>query len=174
MNKQIVTVPNCISVVRMLGTLALLFLEPLSLAFFIVYSLTGVTDVLDGTIARLTGTTSKFGAKLDSTADLMFYSVMGLKILPVLLEVLPWQLWVYVGIVVIIRLAAYTVGAVKYHQFVSLHTILNKLTGFGVFGIPYMIKQSFGLWYCWIACTVAFAASTWELILHCTRSKLPQ
>ncbi len=173
MKKQIFTVPNCISFLRLLGTLTLVFLEPMSLAFYIVYSVTGVTDVLDGFIARLTHTTSKFGAKLDSTADILFYSVMGLKIMPVLIKVIPWQLWAYVGVVVIIRLAAYTVGAIRYRQFVSLHTILNKLTGLGVFGIPYMIKQSFGIGYCWVACTVAFAASTWELILHCTRSKLP-
>ncbi len=40
--------------------------------------------MIDGTVARKTGTESEFGSKLDSTADLMFVTVCLLKLLPVL------------------------------------------------------------------------------------------
>ena len=53
--------PNCISAVRILGTASLLFIEPLSDPFLIVYTLSGITDVLDGFIARKMKTTSELG-----------------------------------------------------------------------------------------------------------------
>ena len=79
---------NAITLLRISGTAVLLFLRPFSPAFFVVYTLTGVTDVLDGFVARKTGTASDFGAKLDSAADLLFYGVMLLKIFPVLSVIL--------------------------------------------------------------------------------------
>ena len=52
--------------------------------FFAIYALTGLTDVLDGWIARKMGSASQFGAKLDSVADLIFYAVMLIMIFPIL------------------------------------------------------------------------------------------
>ena len=63
---------DIVTLFRMAGTLLLVFLQPLSAGFFLVYSLTGVTDVLDGWIARKTKTASDFGARLDSIADLLY------------------------------------------------------------------------------------------------------
>ena len=80
----------------MLGTLVLLGLGPLSPAFYGVYALTGVTDALDGWVARKTGTASPLGARLDSCADLLFYAVMIGKLFPVLYEVLPQAIWLAV------------------------------------------------------------------------------
>ncbi|MBQ2064244.1 MAG: CDP-alcohol phosphatidyltransferase family protein, partial [Firmicutes bacterium] len=54
--------PNIISVIRMAGTVWLLFMKPLSMLFMVVYTLTGVTDALDGAIARKYGTASELGA----------------------------------------------------------------------------------------------------------------
>ena len=65
MNSAYLTLPNFITSLRILGTLTLLGLEPMSASFFLVYTITGVTDVLDGFIARLTGCVSDFGAQLD-------------------------------------------------------------------------------------------------------------
>ena len=41
-----------------------------------IYTFAGLTDVLDGWLARKTGRASEFGARLDSVADLLFYSVL--------------------------------------------------------------------------------------------------
>ena len=43
---QYCNLPNCITVLRMAGTLCLLFLRPLSTGFFVFYTLSGLTDVL--------------------------------------------------------------------------------------------------------------------------------
>lgn len=43
----------------------------------------GLTDIIDGAVARSTNTVSAFGARLDSLADIMFVSVCMWKLLPV-------------------------------------------------------------------------------------------
>jgi len=173
MVKKIFTIPNCITFLRIIGTAALLFLEPFSAVFYVVYTVSGFTDVLDGFIARTTKTVTRLGSKLDSAADLMFYAMMLIKILPALWAVLPWQIWIVVGAVCAIRIAADTIGAFKFHQFVSLHTILNKLTGFCVFCVPYTFILEIAVPACWVAVSVAAVASVYELILHIRRNKMP-
>ena len=168
MNK-IKNLPNCITALRIIGTLSLLFTEPFGKPFFIIYTLAGVTDVLDGAIARKTKCTSEFGAKLDSAADLLFYAVMILKIFTKLLEKVVRPIWVAVSIIVAMRLAAYITALVKYHCFASLHTYLNKLTGFSVFCTPYMYNTQYLNVFCVILCTIAFLSSAEELCVHFTR-----
>ena len=166
--KKYFTIPNCITLLRMVSTVVMAFLEPLSQAFFTVYTFAGITDILDGFIARVTKTMSKFGAKLDSVADLLFYTVMLLKILPSLGKILPWYIWLAVGVVLFLRLAAYAAAAIKEKQFAAHHTILNKITGFCVFCVPYILPLSFAATLCWIPCVVGGLASTEELLIQTT------
>ena len=51
---NILTIANGITTLRILGSIALLVIDRTSAAFMIVYTLTGVTDALDGWIARKT------------------------------------------------------------------------------------------------------------------------
>lgn len=160
--------PNIISVLRMAGTVWLLFMEPLSLLFMVVYTLTGVTDALDGAIARKYGTTSELGAKLDSVADLLFYTLILIRIFPVMWVTLPKVIWLAVAAILLVRGAAYATFAKKYHRFASLHTYLNKATGIMVFGVAYMIRTPVAIPYCWSVCAVAMLASLEELLIHVT------
>lgn len=169
MKKSNLNIPNCITILRVVGTLCLVFLNPLSTVFFAVYTLTGITDVLDGWIARKTGTFSNFGAKLDSIADLLFYTVMLIRVFPILLGILPERIWYMLALILIIRLAAYLTAAVKYRRFASLHTYLNKLTGGAVFFIPYMLFTPCAVFYCRAVCAVAAVASLEELLIHLKR-----
>lgn len=162
-------IADIITMFRIAGTILLALLRPLSAGFFLVYTLTGLTDVLDGWIARRTRTASDFGAKLDSIADLMFYAVMLVWLFPVLLKLLPVQIWYAVIGILFLRLSAYCVAAIKYRQFASLHTWLNKLTGGAVFLLPYMVVFSSGTVYSWALCALACAASFEELMIHLSR-----
>lgn len=166
--KKYFTIPNCITLLRMVSTVIMAFLEPLSKEFFAVYTFAGITDILDGFIARITKTVSKFGAKLDSVADLLFYAVMLLKILPSLGKILPWYIWLAVGIVLLLRLCAYAAAAVKEKQFAAHHTILNKITGFTVFCVPYILPLSCAAQLCWIPCIIGGLASTEEILIQTT------
>lgn len=161
--------PNFITSLRIVGTFVLLFISPLTDSFYLIYTLTGVTDVLDGTLARGLKISSKLGARLDSIADLLFYTVVILRLFPEILPRLPHGIWYLVGAVVLIRLVSYTLVAVKFHCFASLHTYLNKLTGFAVFVIPYVVKLSCFSQICFAICGVAAVAAIDELRIHITR-----
>lgn len=160
---------NGITTLRIVGTIGLLFLHPMSPPFLVVYTLTGLTDALDGWLARRTGTASEFGARLDSIADLLFYAVMLVGLLPILWKVLPLSFWIAIAIVLSVRLGSYVTAAIRYRRFASLHTYLNKLTGAAVFLLPYVLARSKGVVYCWAVCTLAFLASLEELIIHLSR-----
>ena len=160
------SLPNFITALRIVGTLFLLFTNPFSVVFYVIYTFCGITDVLDGWIARKTKSTSEFGAKLDSIADLLFYFVMGIKIFPVLWEKLPTDVWCMVGVILLLRAASYLVAAVKYRRFASLHTYMNKLTGLVIFTIPYFIRESFAVTLCKVIAGIAGIGSIEELIMH--------
>ena len=157
---------DAITFLRMIGTILLLALQPLSGGFFLVYILTGLTDLLDGWLARKIITASDFGAKLDSIADLLFYTVVLFQISPFLWRILPGSIWYAVAVIVMLRISAYLVAAQKYGRFTSLHTYLNKLTGIAVFLVPFFLVSEYGVVFCWLACAVAAAASLEELIIH--------
>ncbi|MGM9681943.1 MAG: CDP-alcohol phosphatidyltransferase family protein [Eubacteriales bacterium] len=169
MNRIRRSIPNCITALRIVGTVALLFVVPFTLPFYILYTLTGLTDALDGAVARATHTASKWGARLDSVADLLFYTVMLVRILPTLLKLLPMSVWWIVGAALLIRLTSYTVAAVRYRQFASLHTYLNKATGLTVFLIPYVIRLPIAIPICYGTAAMALLSSLEELVIHLCR-----
>ena len=158
--------PNLITSVRILGTFCLLFTKPFTVAFYIIYTLSGLSDLLDGFVARKLKLQSELGSKLDSIADLIFYAVMLLRIFPILLKVLPRALWTAVSIVILTRALAYTVAAVKYKRFASQHTWLNKASGAAVFLIPYIINLEYAVPICFVLCSIAGLASAEELLIH--------
>lgn len=169
-NKHRLNAADIITVIRMAGTIMLLALRPFSAGFFLLYSLTGLTDMLDGRIARKTNTADDFGARLDSIADLLFYTVMLIRVLPVLLTELPNGIWCAVAVIFCIRISAYITAAIKYRLFASLHTYLNKLTGVAVFLIPFSLITDYAVVFCLLVCVVAAASSLEELVIH-IRSK---
>lgn len=166
MKKHRLNAADCITVCRIVGTLVLPALHLLSPAFFWVYALTGLTDVLDGWIARKTKTVGDFGSRLDSIADMLFYAVMLLCIFPVLWNTLPRNIWYAVTVIIMVRMSAYLLAAVKYRKFASMHTYLNKLTGMAVFMVPFLLTTEYAVVYCRGVCAVAAAASLEELIIH--------
>ena len=163
---EVLNIANLITVLRILGTLVLIFVKPLSVLFFLIYAFTGLTDAADGFVARKTGTQGEFGAKLDSVADLVFYTVTMIKILPFLIKEMPKVIWYFVAAVLAVRLVSYLVAAFKYHRFSSMHTYLNKFTGAAVFIIPFMLITSFKTFYAFFAVCLGIAASLEELIIH--------
>lgn len=159
-------IPNMITMLRILGTIGVLFLEPFSKEFFIVYTLCGISDLLDGAVARALKVTSEFGARLDSMSDLIYYGVMLIKIFPVMWEILPKIIWIILTIVIMIRLVGYGIAAYKYHKMAALHTNLNKLSSAMTFFIPYFIKRDVGVMYCLFLCFIVLIAAIHDLVIH--------
>ncbi len=163
-----VNAANCITMVRIIGTICLLFVAPFSILFYIIYTLSGLSDACDGYVARVTKTSSAFGAALDSFADLVLYAVMAFKIFPALLDTLPEGIWYAVTAIVVLRIVSYLFVAIKYKRFASLHTKLNKITGLMVFLIPYMIKLPVAIPYCITACSISAISTVHEMYVHIT------
>lgn len=159
-------IPNIITALRIVGTFGLIFTKTFSPVFYIVYFFTGITDFFDGFLARRLKVTSEFGAKLDSIADMFFDITMIIKILPALLLVLPVFIWYLVGAIVLMRVASYIVSAIKFHKMASLHTIMNKITGFLVFLVPFFIHTQIGVGLCTLICVLAIIAAVEDLCIN--------
>ncbi len=164
--KQYVNLPNGITSLRIVGAVLMFWVEPLTLPFYIIYSLCGLSDALDGWVARATGTSSDFGAQLDSVADLSFYIAMLIRILPKLVELLPFWIWYVVAFLVALRILAYIIAAIRHRRFASLHTYANKATGASMFAVPYLIITPLGMAYCMTVCAIAGFAAVEELVMH--------
>lgn len=89
---RVLTVPNLISVVRLLGVplfLYLLLVSEQDLAAVVVLTVGGSTDWLDGWLARRTGQVSRLGELLDPVADRLYIlaTLFGFTVR----EIVPWQ-----------------------------------------------------------------------------------
>ena len=131
-------IANILTGCRIFGSILLLFFPAFSLDFYITYILCGFSDMLDGTIARKTNSSSKFGSQLDTIADLVFVVVSMIKLLPVIH--IPGWLWIWGGVIAVIKISNIMWGYVSKKQFISLHTIMNKVTGLLLFLLPLTIS----------------------------------
>ena len=129
---------NILTGCRILGSILLLFFPVFSLGFYITYLICGFSDMVDGTIARKTNSTSKFGSQLDTIADFFFVVASSVKLLPVIH--IPGWLWIWGGVIAVIKISNIIWGYVSKKQFISLHTIMNKATGLLLFLLPLTIS----------------------------------
>ena len=90
--------------------------------------------MIDGTIARKTGAVSKFGARLDTASDLVFMLVCSVRILPRVQ--IPVWLWVWVACIALIKILNIAFVLVFKKKLISIHSVLNKITGFALFLLP--------------------------------------
>ncbi len=158
---------NVLTVSRMLLSVPLVWIAPLSSAFYVFYTLAGVTDMLDGPVARRTGTMSREGAILDSIADVVFLTAALIAFFPMLKERCPdWGLWPILAAAAL-RCGAYGVGLYKYRRFTPYHTRLNKLTGAALFCAPYLLpfwQSTEVLWG--VLCAAACISAGEELLMQ--------
>ena len=125
---------NSITLIRILCSIAILFCPVFSVAFYALYIAAGLSDMMDGWVARRTHTASAFGAKLDTVADVIFVIVCLIKLLPIM--DIPVWLYVWIGIVAVIKVINIVSGYVVQKQFVAIHSVMNKVTGILLFILP--------------------------------------
>ena len=150
-------IPNILSASRIALCLPLLLVDAMTLPFWVLYLIAGLTDILDGFLARRWGVESKFGARLDSLADFVFVLAAGYKLFPWLK--LPTALWMMIGLIALVKASnAFSVYLVK-QRIEFLHTKANKLTGLLLFIGLMAIGQSYFIPVAWgVACIALFAA----------------
>lgn len=124
-------IPNIITALRILGAACLLVCNPTGAAFWVIYGLCGVSDMVDGFLARRLHAESKTGAVLDSVADIFFVACCAICLLPVLQ--IPTWLWIWAGVIVVIKLINQISALIVCRGFRFPHTMANKLTGLLLF-----------------------------------------
>ena len=125
---------NIITSCRILGSIGLLFCPAFSDGFYVLYLFCGLTDMVDGSIARKTGAVSSFGARLDTVADFLFVIASFVKLVPVIR--IPVWIWGWAAVIAVVKLVNLVWGILGRKQIPSLHTIANKATGLCLFLLP--------------------------------------
>ena len=159
-----------ITIIRIIGAIYLLFVEPLSILFYAIYSICGISDILDGYIARKTNTVSKTGAVLDSLADLIFIAIMLIIIIPII----SWELWLpcWIVAIAIIRFVSLGICYKKYHAVAFLHTYTNKITGLALFIFPLFYHVADLTITATILCGIASISALEELTINLKEKNL--
>ena len=124
---------NFITASRILFAFLLLFFSASSPWFLALYLLCGLTDMMDGAVARRTNSVSAFGAGLDTVADFIFLLPAFIKFLPTI-EVPTW-LWFWIGGIAVIKLGNLII-AFRRRKLAVPHTVMNKMTGGLLFLLP--------------------------------------
>ena len=158
MKKQIA---NIITSVRVLCGAIMLFFPAFSFGFYVTFLLCGISDMIDGTIARKTNAVSSFGSKFDTVADFVFMAICSIKLLPMIN--LPVLLWIWIAVIAMVKVANIVLGFVRRKNLADLHTILNKTTGLLLFFLPFTVTFIEPKYSLVIVCAVATIAAVQEM-----------
>ena len=151
---------NTITFFRIAASIVLLFWPVSSPAFYVVYIAAGLSDMLDGLVARKTDTVSKLGARLDTIADFVFAVVSLIKLLPVLR--IPEWLYGWIGMIALIKVVNIISGFAVQKRFVAVHSVMNKVTGELLFLLPLTIPAVPLKYSAIVVCTAATFAAIQE------------
>lgn len=127
-------VPNLLTGLRIVCSSILLVTPVYTIRFYLLYLISGITDVLDGQLARRFHVASKFGASLDNIADYSLILCTLVKVLPVL----KMKIWSFVWGVCMLaaHVSSSIIAFIKYKRIIVLHTLANKLLGAVVYVVP--------------------------------------
>lgn len=151
---------NIITGIRIVLSVALLFCTAFSPTFYALYIAAGFSDMIDGAVARKTGTVSAFGSKLDTIADVVFAAICMIKMLPVL-QVPVW-LYIWIAVIALIKAANIAMGYIRQKEFVSVHSAMNRATGALLFVFPLTLKLTDLRYSAAVLCAAATAAAIRE------------
>ena len=151
---------NLITAIRIVCSAALLFFPAFSPAFYVLYIAAGASDMIDGAVARKTGSVSEFGSRLDTAADFIMAAFCFIKLVPAL----DFEIWTYVwiGIIAMIKVINVASGFTARKRFVAVHSVMNKVTGGLLFILPLTVKFIDFRYGAAVVCAVATFAAVQE------------
>lgn len=168
-----VHVPSALTLFRLAagpGLLAWSLYQEPGPTFNAVFVLAGLSDAVDGAVARTLGSTSELGAVLDSRADTMLYVSM----LLVALRWYPNELGVHalpIALSVASHLAQWAVALARFGRLASYHSITGKLWGvtlFVGFGGLFATRARRAGPCIWLMCAAGLANNAHEILISCT------
>ena len=126
---------NILSATRIVAGAFLYLFNDITGGFIALYIVCGITDLLDGPIARKFNTTSAIGAALDTVGDAVTYMAF-VKILLVQHMIPSWIVYWMFGVLGLHILAGF-VSLVKTKKFFVVHSLFGKILGGSVFVLPF-------------------------------------
>ena len=151
---------NTITGIRIVLSVVLMFCQALSPTFYALYIAAGISDMIDGAVARKTGAVSELGSRLDTIADIVFVAVCLIKLLPVLH--VPLWLYIWIAVIAFIKVANIAIGFVGQKELISVHSMMNRLTGGLLFVLPLTLAFIDPRYSGAVVCIVATAAAIQE------------
>lgn len=148
---------NIITGSRIVGAGILLCFDDFTPQYMIVYCLCAFTDLIDGPIARKTGSSSILGAFLDTMGDGLV-SISMLKIF-LIKRMIPG--WMIIWLVAVISLFFVAAGysKFKFNKFYVPHTLVDKLLGGVTYTMPFAVQIIDPMIWMWIEGIVLTVAS---------------
>lgn len=129
--------PNIISASRGIAALAMPFFPVFSPGFWALYCWGGISDMIDGPLARILGAVSETGSRIDSVADLVFVICSAIMILPAIH--LPLWIWIWTAAIGLVKTYGIIIESYRKRALSIPHSISNKLTGLLLFCLPFAI-----------------------------------
>jgi len=140
-------VPNTLSITRLILASSLLVLWivlpaesafVMSPLFLVIYTIAGITDMIDGSIARKYGVASPLGANLDGAADYVFVGISIFLLVPYFLGIgiSPVLIAIVVGGILVLKPLGMVVGYIRYGQLMMMHTYASKIAALSAFLFP--------------------------------------
>jgi len=164
---QLRHLPNAISLARLAAVpvLALLAFRQDQLAFAWLILAAGLTDILDGWLARRFGWTSALGALLDSISDVSLILVAIYGIWMMQRDVFTEE-WMVFAAVLGIWSVVHVTALLRYGRLASFHTRFTQL-GIVLFGMFVLILlfHSFVAAFFYLAAAICFMAGVESLVM---------
>ncbi len=168
----LLTLPNLLTGFRFIAAPVLLWLawHGYAIAFMVLLAFAFLSDLLDGFAARLTGQVSRFGATLDSWADVITYLTIAVGC---------WLLWpnivrreiIYVAMIIASCLLPAMVGFGKFSCFTSYHTWSVKIAAASIGISLYILFFNGPVWPFRIAAILGLWAAIEEIVITLLLSK---
>lgn len=158
-------IANIITLIRIPCAVGMLLSKEMNSVFYIFFLIGGLSDAIDGYVARRLGTQSRNGAILDSIADLIFFGSSLFILFKTNGRNMNDAARLMLRAVFIFRIFCYIIGYAKFHMIAALHTYLNKATAVAIFGSIAVIPYTGISIPCIVTCTIALLAVTEEIII---------
>ena len=159
-------IPNALTLLRALGVPLFLYLFLVAdrpVLSFVVIALGGVTDYLDGKIARALNQTSEFGAKFDPSVDRLYIAAVVIALASQ--EYLPWSLVIALLIRDLLLIFVVTYQKIRNIPFLQV-SFLGKAATFNLlYAFPFLLldEVKFVGGWCFI---IGWAFAIWGIALY--------
>lgn len=154
--------PNLVTGCRIALSLALLAPLPLSAAYLTLYTFAGLTDMLDGYLARRLKAETAMGSRLDTLADMVMLAAALFTLWPFL--PLSGTALVWLAGVAAIKLLALAVYAFRRRRLLSHHSLPNKVVGVLLYLYPFALTQPWKVAAAYVLLALATIAALEELM----------